>query len=93
LLIGKRIKEVLPLDDAERLRTAAPSTSGERLSLDPAQVRARNDAQVQAVLGRGKCGLIVLGGAHNLADSVRRLGGGNCEYLRVTTRRYRQSAE
>src|SRR5262249_30699600 len=27
---------------------------------------------------------------HDLAETVRRLSGGSCEYLRVTTRRYRE---
>ena len=31
-------------------------------------------------------GLIVLGGSRDLSESVRRLGGGRCEFIRVTTR-------
>jgi hypothetical protein len=35
--------------------------------------------------------LVILGGAHDLTESVRRHGG-SCEYLRVTTTRYREVA-
>jgi hypothetical protein len=54
--------------------------------MDLANLAARHDAQVRAVLDNGPFALIVLGGAHDLSDSVRRLGGGHCEYIRVTTR-------
>jgi len=37
--------------------------------------------------------VIVLGGAHDLSDGVRRVGGGACEYLRVTTKRGREFAD
>jgi hypothetical protein len=58
--------------------------------MDPAKLVVRHDAQVRAVLDGGPLALIVLGGAHDLTDSVRRLGGGRCEYIRVTTKRFRQ---
>jgi hypothetical protein len=50
--------------------------------ITPAGLQARNDAQVRAVLDKGPLALIVLGGAHDLSDSVRWLGGGHCEYLK-----------
>jgi hypothetical protein len=37
--------------------------------------------------------VIVLGGSHDLSASIQRFGGGNCEYLRVTTKRFREIAE
>jgi hypothetical protein len=36
--------------------------------------------------------LVILGGAHDLTESVRRNAGAPCEYLRVTTERYREFA-
>ena len=56
------------------------------------QFTARHDAQMKRVLTHGPFALIVLGGGHDLAESVRRLSGGSCEYWRVTTRRYREVA-
>jgi hypothetical protein len=75
LLIAGEIEEVLPLDDAEALE-----------QMDLANWALRHDPQVKAVLDNGPFALIVLGGAHDLGDSVRRLGGGHCEYIRVTTK-------
>jgi hypothetical protein len=35
----------------------------------------------------------VLGGKHDLSASVRRLGGGTTEYIRVTTHLYKEVAD
>jgi hypothetical protein len=93
LLIGGEIEEVLPLDDADLLDNANPVTSEGKIEFDAEKLKARHDAQVRAVLANGGFGLIVLGGAHNLSESVRRLGHGRCEYIRVRTRRYTEFAE
>lgn len=34
--------------------------------------------------------LIVLGGSHDLSGSVRRVGCGRCEYIQLTTRRFKE---
>jgi len=92
LLAVKEIEQVLPLDDADLLDRAKPITpSG--VKLDREKVAAREDAQVKAVMAKGGFGLIVLGGSHDLSDSVRRLGQGRCEYIRVTTRRFKEFSE
>jgi hypothetical protein len=93
LLIAGEIDEVLPLDDADALDLAKPITPDGKFLVDPAKLVVRHDAQVRAVLDKGPLALIVLGGAHDLSDSVRRLGGCRCEYVRVTTRRVRESSE
>ena len=93
LLIAGEIDEVLPLDDADLLDRAKPITPEGKVRLDPEKLKARQVAQVKAVMDKGGFGLIVLGGAHDLSDSVRRLGQGRCEYIRVTTRRFREFSE
>jgi hypothetical protein len=45
---------------------------------------------VQAALKDGAFALVLLGGAHDLTERVRRHAGGLCEYLRVTTRGYQE---
>jgi hypothetical protein len=75
LLIAGDIDEVVPLDDAELLR------------LDAGKTGAREDAIVRAATATEPLALIVLGGAHDLAGSVRRVSGGRCEYIRLTTKR------
>jgi hypothetical protein len=93
LLIAGEIDEVLPLDDADLLDRARPVTPQGKIRLDPERLKARQGAQVKAVLAKGVFGLIVLGGAHDLSDAVRRLGHGQCDYIRVTTRRFREFGE
>jgi hypothetical protein len=43
---------------------------------------------VRAALARGPCALIVLGGGHNLTQSVRRVAGPDCEYVRLAVASY-----
>ena len=93
LLIAGEIDDVLPLDDADLLDRAKPVTPEGKIRLDKEKVKARKDAQVKAVMDKGGFGLIVLGGAHDLSDSVRRLGQGRCEYIRVTTKRFKKISE
>jgi len=93
LLIAGEIEEVLPLDDADLLDRAKLITPDNKVKLDPGKVKARQDAQVKVVLDKGAFGLIVLGGAHDLSDSVRRLGQGRCEYIRVTMRCLKEFSE
>ncbi len=57
------------------------------------RLKDRHDAQVKSMLDNGPFGFIILGGSHDLSESVQRLGGGRCEYIRVTTRKYKEFAE
>jgi len=82
LLIAGELEDVLPLEDADAFEQAKPITPEGEVKADTAKLKARRDAQVKAVLEKGAFGLIVLGGSHDLSDNVRRLGAGNCEYLR-----------
>jgi hypothetical protein len=56
-------------------------------------MHARHDAQVRTVLDKGRFGVIVLGGAHDLSESVRRLGQNRCEYIRGTASRFKEFSE
>lgn len=46
--------------------------------------------QVELALENGPFTLLILGGAHDLSASVKRLPGADCEYLRVTMARYQE---
>jgi hypothetical protein len=59
--------------------------------VDAAAQRAREDFQVKAALASGPVSVILLGGGHDLTETVRRTGGVAVEYLRVTTRRYAEA--
>jgi hypothetical protein len=82
--------EVLPLDDRDLLEGARPVERNGKIEPDPAKLEARHDGQVKAALKSGAVSFIILGGDHDLSASVRRLGGGTTEYVRVTTRRYQE---
>jgi hypothetical protein len=79
---GEDLK-LLPLDDAKLLEEAKPIAPDGRFRLDPAKLSARHDGQVRAALKEGVFALVILGGAHDLTDSVRRYAGGQYQYLRV----------
>ena len=48
---------------------------------------------MNAVLDKGVFGMIVVGGSHDLSDNVRWLGKGTCEYIQVTTRKFKEYSE
>jgi hypothetical protein len=62
-----------------------------RVVQDAAALDARHDSQVKAALESGACAFVILGGSHDLSASVRRLGVGQTEYVRVTTGAYREA--
>jgi len=87
LLIAGELEDVLPLEEAGVLAAADPLSPGGGVAIERAAGDARHDAMMRAVLSRGPVGVTVLGGGHDLTESVRRAGG-DCEYLWVTTGRY-----
>jgi hypothetical protein len=92
LLISGELEEVLPLEDAVALDRAKPISPSGGVKLDPVKLEARHDAQVKATMKEGRVAVIVLGGSHDLTGSIRRFSG-SCEYLRVTTKRFKAIAE
>lgn len=90
LLISGTIQEVLPIEDAEALEKSDPVTSDNKTRLEQAKKEKRQDAIVRNALKAGPFVLLVLGGEHDLTESVNRFGQGKCEYIRVTTKRYRE---
>ena len=91
-LVSGEIEDVLPLEDEEPLEATDPVTADEKVQFDALKVQARHDAIVKNVLREGPFGLVILGGDHDLSENVRRLGEGKCEYVRMTTKRYREAA-
>ncbi len=91
LLLAGEIEEVMPLENSVLYDNADPIT-GNKIRFDRDRVKAREDAQVKAVLDNGPFGLVILGGSHDLSESVSRLSHGRCEYIQVTTNRFREFA-
>ena len=84
--------EDLPLDDEAALQAAKPVGPGGRVQVDAVNLEARHDVQVKAAMVSGPVTVLVLGGSHDLSASVRKLGAGTTEYIRVTTRRFNEVA-
>jgi hypothetical protein len=92
LLISGELEDVLPLEDAVALERAKPISPSGGVNLDPVKLEARHDAHVKATMKEGPVAVIVLGGSHDLTASIQRFNG-SCEYLRVTTKRFKEIAE
>jgi hypothetical protein len=94
LCITGELGEVLPLEDAEALEKAKPLSPSGGVKLDPGKIEARNDAQVKTVMRAGTVtvAVILLGGSRDLSASIQRTDL-NCEYLRVTTKQFREIGE
>jgi hypothetical protein len=90
LLMSGELEEILPLEDAEKLEQAKPITPNGEVKIDPAKVEARHDAQVGMAFKHGPVAVVILGGAHDLKNSA---SSGGCEYIRVTTRRFRELSD
>lgn len=90
LLMAGDISEVTALDDGRLLDAAKPIMPDGRVRFDADKVREREDAQVRAALDDGPVSLIVLDGAQDLSDSVRRVAGRECDYVRVTLKTYKE---
>jgi hypothetical protein len=70
------------------LEAARPVAAGGKAEVGGPEQRAREDAIVRAALARGPFALVVLGGGHDLTDSVRRVAGADCEYVHVSVASY-----
>ena len=91
-LVSGEIEDVLPLEDEEPLKAANPVAADGQVRFDALKVQARHDAIVKNVLKEGSFGLTILGGDHDLSENVRRLVEGKGEYVRVTTKRFQETA-
>jgi hypothetical protein len=85
--------EALPLDDHGIIEAARPIRPDGTVKVDAAALQARHDGQVKRALLAGSVAVLVLGASHDLSASVRRLGAGRAEYIRVTTKRVKEYAD
>ena len=72
MLVGGEIEDVLPLADEDSLDAANPIAAHGQVRFDVMKVQARHDAIVKNVLKEGSFSLVILGGDHDLSESVRR---------------------
>lgn len=87
-LFMKKEIEVLPLEDKKFWQAARPIKDG-KIFFDPVKVEARRDAMVRNCLTRSTA-VIVLGASHDLTESLRRIAGGNFEYVRIRVKSFEE---
>lgn len=92
LLLDEEIDEVLPVEDTQAYEDANPVMENGGVVLDRRKIETRQDAQVRRLLQADRCSLVILGGAHDLSDNIDRISCGTCEYVKITTRWYREFA-
>ncbi len=90
LFMAGRIKAVAPLEEVASYQAADPVDEDGMVIFDQDRIEARQTAQAKRLLADGEFTLIVLGGAHDLGDNLERLSGGQAEYIRVATKRWRE---
>ena len=87
LLAAGELAEVLPAEDESAYEQADPlAGSAGSLIFDGAANDARQAAIVRRLLGNGPIAVVVLGADHDLSEQVNQLGGGRCEYVKVTVK-------
>jgi hypothetical protein len=92
LLIAGELEDVLPLEGDGAMEKAKPITPDGTVKVEENKLEARHDAQLRELTKAGPVSVIVLGGAHDLTGSIRRVGNG-WEYLRLTTKGFREAGE
>lgn len=93
LYLQGKLAEVLPAEDASALEEANPVGGDGKVVFDEKRNVAREDAVVRTLLKAGPLAVIVMGGAHDLADNAERLSHGTCEVITVTMKAYQKVAE
>jgi hypothetical protein len=78
------VDKVVPAEDLDTLACARKLVAGEPVVRKKAN-DAREDAMVRNILSRGRFGFIILGAAHDLTESIKRLAP-DCEYIRVVAK-------
>lgn len=94
LLAKGHVKEVHATEsDATMALTDPLKPDGSLRRVPDEAIEKREDYIVRQMLKTGKSAVVVLGGAHDLTNNVKRLGGGQVGLIVVTTQAYRQFAE
>jgi hypothetical protein len=77
---------VSPLDDEQLLQGSKPAVQRDGTARRRRRKEhERDDNIVATALAGRRVTVLILGGGHDLSRSIRKLGGGTAEYVRVTT--------
>ena len=86
-----KLREFLPVEGAAEYDAANPLRDG-KVEFNKSATEARHDAQVRRMRDGPPVAIIVLGGAHDLSESIQRLRDSSVEYLRLTSEAFREVA-
>jgi len=87
------LKDVRAADTDSTLALTSPiGESGRLRTVPPVAMEQREDHMVQLMRQSGDSCILILGGAHDLTDNVRRLGRGKLGLIVVTTKAYQRHA-
>lgn len=78
--------KVIGVEDPELYKQANP-VKGDQIVFDAKANEKREDAMVRQLLTQ-PVSVVIMGGDHDLADNVRRIGDGACELIVVTPKGY-----
>lgn len=81
LMMSGELKQVLPTETQRSIKEGAPFDAKGNVNLDADQIEKREGVIVEHLLKGEPVVFVVLGGAHDLSDSVP----DDCEYIRVVT--------
>tara|TARA_R110002095_G_scaffold153786_4_gene133623 strand:+ start:902 stop:1705 length:804 start_codon:yes stop_codon:yes gene_type:complete len=93
LLINRRLKSVLPLENAEAFENANPVGTDGKIRFDEVTEEMREDEMLKILLKGQGIKVIVLGGGHDLADNLERLKLDSVLYVRVSGKQYQRVVE
>jgi len=93
LYLEGELNDLLPAEDAVAFNRANPVDEDGKVVFDEKWNATREDAIVRELLKGGPLAVIVLGGAHDLADNAERLSNGTCEVITVSMKAYRKVTE
>lgn len=82
------LKDVLPLEDESAYAAANPVGENGTVEFDAERNEKWEDAQAKNLLAKQGVVVVILGGAHDLTDNLRRLGDGDVQYVQVETKAY-----
>lgn len=80
----------LPVEDLDAYLAANPVAKDGTVRFDPKAIEAREDAIARNLTQKDGLAIIVLGGAHDLTDNLRRIDG--VEYIRISTKAYLEAS-
>lgn len=89
LVMSGELKTILPAEDSTAMEAANPVRPDGTLVYDLKAATDREDAIARNLLKAEGVAVIVLGGGHDLADNIKRVGG-SCRYERISVEKYKE---